>query len=68
MSGQATDLDQTDAFDGIFDNQKTAVRELVRDGIVVARVTRFALDSQAAKQFGMTGPFGSYPARPNFTG
>lgn len=54
---------QTDAFDGIFDDQDRGVREKVRNGTVVAFVRRNCVDSPAAQQFGMGGPFGSYPAR-----
>lgn len=55
---------QVDAFDGVFDNSRTGQREKYRDGRLVTYFRR-GLNPPMAKRFGMDGPWGSYPDRPN---
>ena len=55
---------QTDAFDGVYDNETTGHRELYRDGRLVTHFRR-GLNPPLAKRFGMTGPWGSFPNFPN---
>lgn len=57
------DAQQVDAFDGVYDNTETGHRELYRDGRLVTHFRR-GLEPPLARQFGMTGEWGTFPDRP----
>jgi DNA segregation ATPase FtsK/SpoIIIE-like protein len=56
---------QTDCLDYVADNESTGMREIYRDGVVVAHVAKKCVESaRLLKQYNAAGEWGAYPPAP----